>query len=95
MKRADVVIPGYQTDATDTWVITGLIGDQAAVTRLCDDMHSVFALSDLHPAAHPRLEYIAHVLACLNPAHYDAKHGDGAHAADLAAIQAAAHQETP
>ena len=40
------------------------------------------------------LTYIAHALACLNPATYDAMHGDGAHAADLAAIQAAAHQET-
>lgn len=41
------------------------------------------------------LTCLAHVLACLDPATYDAKHGDGAHAADLAAIQAAAHQETP
>ena len=43
----------------------------------------------------PSLTYLAHVLACLNPATYDAMHGVGAHAADLAAIQAAARQETP
>ena len=40
------VFIAYQTDP-DPWLVDSIFGDQAAITRECDGMQSVMALSDL------------------------------------------------
>lgn len=47
MTPGDLVYVAYQTDP-DPWRVTGRIGDQVTVTRLCDGMQSTFATYDLH-----------------------------------------------
>ena len=49
MTPGDLVYVAYQTDP-DPWRVTGRIGEQVTVTRLCDGMQSTFATYELHPA---------------------------------------------
>ena len=47
MKRGDTVVVAYQTHP-DLWTVTGRIGEDITVTRICDGVQSVFAVYDLH-----------------------------------------------
>ena len=47
MTPGDLVYVAYQTDP-DPWRVTGRIGEDITVTRICDGVQSVFAAYDLH-----------------------------------------------